>query len=189
MGESIGNLTTHLREKAVADATKAVLHTSKGPIRLELYPNHAPKTVRNFAELAEGTQKDAKRQGKPLDGTPYYDGVVFHRIIDGFMIQTGDPEGTGRGGPGYTFGDEFHPELVFDKPYILAMANAGPGTNGSQFLITVGATPWLNYKHTIFGKVADAESEAVVMDIAKSATDHGDRPLEAITIERVEIER
>jgi len=176
----------------VADTlpTQAVLHTSQGPIRLELYPNHAPKTVRNFVELAEGTRAGATdpRTGTPIAG-PYYDGVTFHRVIDGFMIQTGDPTGTGRGGPGYTFADETHPELTFSKPYLLAMANAGPGTNGSQFFITVGATTWLNFKHTIFGKVADAASEEVVMRISKLETDAADRPREAVTIERVEIER
>lgn len=170
--------------------TRAVLHTNHGPIRLELYPNHAPKTVRNFVELAEGTKQGATdpRTGAPVAG-PYYDGVPVHRVIDGFMIQTGDPTGTGRGGPGYTFGDEAHPELTFDKPYLLAMANAGPGTNGSQFFITVGPTNWLNFKHTIFGKVADAESEGVVLGMSKLETDAADRPREAVTIERVEIER
>jgi len=174
----------------VADATSAVIYTTKGPIRLELFPFHAPKTVRNFVELAEGTREGATdpRTKAPISG-PYYDGTPFHRVIDGFMIQTGDPTGTGTGGPGYSFADEFHPELSFDKPFLLAMANAGPGTNGSQFFITVGATTWLNHKHTIFGKVADADSEDVVMAIAKTATDHGDRPLEPITIERIEIGR
>ncbi|WP_117211175.1 peptidylprolyl isomerase [Allorhizocola rhizosphaerae] len=175
--------------------TSAVLHTSHGAIRLELFPNHAPKTVRNFVELAEGTRQGATdpRNGAPVSG-PYYDGVPFHRVIDGFMIQTGDPTGTGTGGPGYTFADEIHPELTFDKPYLLAMANAGPGpnragTNGSQFFITVGPTTWLNFKHTIFGKVADAESEGVVHAISKVETDAGDRPREAVTIERIEIGR
>jgi peptidyl-prolyl cis-trans isomerase A (cyclophilin A) len=105
------------------------------------------------------------------------------------MIQTGDPTGTGRGGPGYTFDDEFHPELQFDKPFLLAMANAGPKTNGSQFFITVGATPWLNFKHTIFGKVADEASEQVVMAIATTDTDRSDRPTTPIVIEKVDIER
>ncbi|WP_020522826.1 peptidylprolyl isomerase [Catelliglobosispora koreensis] len=174
----------------MADAKYAVIYTTEGPIRLELFPFHAPKTVRNFAELAEGTKEGATdpRNGAPITG-PYYDGTPFHRVIDGFMIQTGDPTGTGRGGPGYEFGDEFHPELQFNVPYLLAMANAGPGTNGSQFFITVGATTWLNHKHTIFGKVADKESEAVVNAIAKAETDGGDRPRKAITIERIEIER
>jgi peptidyl-prolyl cis-trans isomerase A (cyclophilin A) len=170
--------------------TSAVLHTNKGRIRLELFPNHAPKTVRNFVELAEGTKSGATdpRDNQPIKG-PYYDGVPVHRVIDGFMVQTGDPTGTGRGGPGYTFGDEPHPELTFDRPYLLAMANAGPGTNGSQFFITVGPTTWLNFKHTIFGKVADAESEDVVMAISKVETDSMDKPREPIVIERVEIER
>jgi peptidyl-prolyl cis-trans isomerase A (cyclophilin A) len=176
----------------VADSmpTTAILHTSMGPIRLELYPNHAPKTVRNFAELAEGKREGATdpRNGQPISG-PYYDGVPFHRIIDGFMIQTGDPTGTGRGGPGYTFADEPHPELTFDRPFLLAMANAGPGTNGSQFFITVAPTTWLNFKHTIFGRVADAGSEDVALAISKVDTDPADRPRQPVVIERVEIER
>jgi len=173
----------------VADARYATLHTSLGPIRLELFGNHAPKTVRNFVELAEGTKEYTDpRTGQPGSG-PYYDGTPFHRIIDGFMIQTGDPTGTGRGGPGYTFDDEFHPELQFDKPFLLAMANAGPKTNGSQFFITVGATAWLNFKHTIFGKVADAASEEVVMKIATAETDRSDKPTTPIVIEKIEIER
>ncbi|GHJ46547.1 peptidyl-prolyl cis-trans isomerase A [Catellatospora sp. TT07R-123] len=174
----------------MADARYAVLHTSAGPIRLELFGNHAPKTVRNFVELAEGTREGATdpRTGAPIKG-PYYDGTPFHRVIDGFMIQTGDPTGTGRGGPGYTFADEIHPELVFDKPYLLAMANAGPGTNGSQFFITTAPTSWLNRKHTIFGVVADAESQKIVDSISSTATDPMDRPLEPLVIERIEIER
>lgn len=170
--------------------THAVLHTNHGPIRLELYPNHAPKTVRNFVELAEGTKQGATdpRNGQPITG-PYYNGVPVHRVIDGFMIQTGDPTGTGSGGPGYTFGDEPHPELTFNTAYLLAMANAGPGTNGSQFFITVGPTNWLNFKHTIFGKVADGSSEEVALAISKVETDKDDRPREPVTIDRVEISR
>jgi peptidyl-prolyl cis-trans isomerase A (cyclophilin A) len=175
----------------VADSmpTTAVLHTNMGPIRLELFPNHAPKTVRNFIDLAEGKREGATdpRNGEPIAG-PYYDGVTFHRVIAGFMIQTGDPTGTGRGGPGYTFGDEAHPELTFDKPFLLAMANAGPGTNGSQFFITVGQTTWLNFKHTIFGKVADKASEDIVMAISQVET-AAERPVQPVVIERVEIER
>src|SRR5690606_10404999 len=122
-------------------ANRATLHTSAGPIVLELFPNHAPKTVRNFVELATGTREYIDpRTGKPGSG-PYFDGTIAHRVIAGFMVQMGDPTGTGRGGPGYTFDDEFHPELSFDRPYLLAMANAGPKTNGSQFFITVGPTP------------------------------------------------
>lgn len=174
----------------MADARYAVLHTSAGPIRLELFGNHAPKTVRNFVELAEGTREGAKdpRTGQPITG-PYYDGTPFHRVIEGFMIQTGDPTGTGRGGPGYTFDDEFHPELTFSEPYLLAMANAGPRTNGSQIFITVSTPSYLNYKHTIFGKVADEQSKQVVDAIATTKTNASDQPLEPIVIERVEIER
>ncbi|MBB5871137.1 peptidyl-prolyl cis-trans isomerase A (cyclophilin A) [Allocatelliglobosispora scoriae] len=173
----------------MADARYATLHTSLGPIRLELFGNHAPKTVANFVDLAEGNKEYKDPRNGETGKGPYYDGTPFHRVIDGFMIQTGDPTGTGRGGPGYTFADEFHPELQFDKPYLLAMANAGPGTNGSQFFITVGPTGWLNFKHTIFGVVADQASIDVVNAIAKTDVDAGDRPLTPIIIEKVEIER
>lgn len=173
----------------MAEARYATLHTSLGPIRLELFGNHAPKTVANFVELAEGTKPYVDPRTGEAGTGPYYDGTPFHRVIDGFMIQTGDPTGTGRGGPGYKFGDEFHPELQFDKPYLLAMANAGPGTNGSQFFITVAPTAWLNFKHTIFGVVADPASIAVVDAIAKADVDAGDKPLKPIIIEKVEIER
>jgi peptidyl-prolyl cis-trans isomerase A (cyclophilin A) len=168
-------------------ATSATLHTSAGPIRLTLFPDHAPKTVRNFVELAAGTkQYTDPRTGRPGSG-PYYDGTTAHRVIDGFMIQMGDPTGTGRGGPGYTFDDEFHPELTFDRPYLLAMANAGPKTNGSQFFITVAPTPHLNFKHTIFGAVADDASSRVVDEIVGTPTDSQDRPTSEVVIERVEV--
>ena len=163
--------------------TNAILHTNKGDIRIELFPNHAPETVANFVGLAKGEKENSAKGA----GEPFYDGLVFHRVIDGFMIQGGCPLGTGTGGPGYTFKDEIHPELVFDKPYLLAMANAGPGTNGSQFFITVGATPWLNRKHTIFGEVADDSSRAVVDAIGTTPTGPGDRPRDAVVIDSVEI--
>lgn len=170
-------------------ATSATLHTNAGPIRLTLFPDQAPKTVRNFVELASGTREYLDpRTGQPGSG-PYYDGTVAHRVIDGFMIQMGDPTGTGRGGPGYTFEDEFHPELTFDRPYLLAMANAGPATNGSQFFITVAPQPHLNFKHTIFGIVADDESARVVDTIAGTPTDRSDRPKSDVVIERVEVGR
>jgi peptidyl-prolyl cis-trans isomerase A (cyclophilin A) len=173
----------------VADALYATLHTNHGDIRLELFPHHAPKTVRNFVELAEGTKPYTDpRTGQPGSG-PYYDGTISHRVISGFMVQMGDPTGTGRGGPGVTFDDEFHPELSFDRPYLLAMANAGPGTNGSQFFITVGPTPHLNRRHTIFGQVADEASAKVVDSIANTPTAPGDRPRQDVVIERVEIHR
>jgi peptidyl-prolyl cis-trans isomerase A (cyclophilin A) len=173
----------------VAEAVYATLHTNAGPIRLELFPNHAPKTVKNFVDLAEGNREYTDpRTGQPGKG-PYYDGTISHRVISGFMIQMGDPTGTGRGGPGYKFADEFHPELRFDRPYLLAMANAGPGTNGSQFFITVSPTPHLNNRHTIFGQVADEQSAKVVDSIANTPTGPNDRPLQDVVIERVEIER
>ncbi len=168
--------------------TYATLHTNHGNIRIELYPDHAPKTVRNFIGLADGTQEWTDPKTGAKSSKPLYDGVVFHRVISGFMIQGGDPLGTGTGGPGYKFGDEFHPEKSFDKPYLLAMANAGPGTNGSQFFITVGATPWLNFKHTIFGEVADAEGRAVVDAIAALPVGAMDRPKDAVVIENITVE-
>ncbi len=167
----------------------ATLHTSQGDIRITLFPNQAPKTVDNFVGLAEGTKDYSSPNARGERSGPFYDGVIFHRVIEGFMIQTGDPTGSGRGGPGYQFGDEFHPELQFNRPYLLAMANAGPGTNGSQFFITVGATSWLNYKHTIFGEVADQESRDVVDTIAATGTGQGDRPVNDIVIEKVAVER
>ncbi|SCL61258.1 peptidyl-prolyl cis-trans isomerase A (cyclophilin A) [Micromonospora citrea] len=173
----------------MAEAVYATLHTNAGPIRLELFGNHAPKTVKNFVDLAEGNREYIDpRTGQPGSG-PYYDGTISHRVISGFMIQMGDPTGTGRGGPGYKFADEFHPELRFDRPYLLAMANAGPGTNGSQFFITVSPTPHLNNRHTIFGQVADEQSAKVVDSIANTPTGPNDRPLQDVVIERVEIER
>ncbi len=168
-------------------ATTATLHTNHGDITINLFPDHAPKTVANFVGLASGTTEYADpKTGKKTTGK-FYDGVVFHRVIDGFMIQGGDPLGTGTGGPGYTFADEFHPDLSFNKPYLLAMANAGPGTNGSQFFITVGPTPHLNRKHTIFGEVADQASRDVVDEIAKVKVGRGDRPAEAVVITSVDI--
>lgn len=168
----------------------ATLHTSQGAIRINLLPDHAPKTVANFVGLAEGTKEYAQGNAKGDPSGPYYDGSVFHRVIDGFMIQGGDPTGTGRGGPGYNFADEFHPELQFNKPYLLAMANPGrPNMNGSQFFITVAPTTWLNFKHTIFGEVADQESRTVVDKIARAKTAAGDRPVEDVVIERVTIDR
>ncbi|MCU0284045.1 MAG: peptidylprolyl isomerase [Candidatus Nanopelagicales bacterium] len=169
--------------------TTAVLHTNRGDIRIALFDFQAPKTVANFVGLADGSRAwTDPRTGRPGEGALYTD-VVFHRVIAGFMIQGGDPTGTGRGGPGYQFADEFHPELVFDRPYLLAMANAGPGTNGSQFFITVGRTPHLNRKHTIFGEVADQPSRDVVDAIASSPTDRADRPTEAVVISSVTIEQ
>ena len=165
--------------------TQATLHTNRGDIVIDLFPNHAPRTVENFVGLAEGTKDYTDDAGR--SGERYYDGLTFHRVIDGFMIQGGCPLGNGRGGPGYKFADEFHPELQFDKPYLLAMANAGPGTNGSQFFITVGPTPHLNRRHTIFGEVTDADSQQVVDAIATTSTDGNDRPTDPVVIESITI--
>ena len=166
----------------------ATLHTSAGDIRVLLYGNHAPKTVRNFVELAQGGREWTHPSTGQKSNGPLYDGTVFHRVIANFMIQGGDPIGRGTGGPGYQFADEFHPELSFDRPYLLAMANSGPNTNGSQFFITVAPTTWLNRKHSIFGEVADADSRAVVDRIATTETGPGDRPRQDVTINSVTIE-
>ena len=167
--------------------TQATMHTSLGDIVIELFPNHAPKTVANFVELATGAREWVDPRNGEKTTANLFDGTIFHRVIEGFMIQGGDPLGRGTGGPGYRFADEFHGELVFDRPYILAMANSGPGTNGSQFFITVAPTTWLNRKHTIFGEVKDADSQAVVDKIGATKTDGSDRPLQAVTINSVTI--
>lgn len=166
----------------------ATIVTNHGSISINLFGLHAPATVANFSELATGDRswRDPET-GEEKSGVPFFDGVIFHRVIDGFMIQGGDRTGTGMGGPGYKFADEFHPELNFNEPYILAMANSGPATNGSQFFITVAPTQWLTGKHTIFGAVADAESRAVVDAIAKVPTGAQDRPIDAVKIEKVTI--
>jgi peptidyl-prolyl cis-trans isomerase A (cyclophilin A) len=171
----------------VAD-TYATLKTNRGDITIKLFANHAPATVQNFVGLATG-QKEYQdpTTGEQKTGN-FYDGLTFHRVIDGFMIQGGCPRGDGRGGPGYTFKDEFHPELQFDRPYLLAMANAGPGTNGSQFFITVGPTPHLNRRHTIFGEVEGTDSRAVVDAIAREKTGPMDQPAEPVVIESVTVE-
>jgi peptidyl-prolyl cis-trans isomerase A (cyclophilin A) len=173
----------------VVNQLTATLHTSAGDIVVQLYPDHAPVTVQNFVGLAEGSKEWRNPQTGQKSNEPLYNGTIFHRVIDGFMIQGGDPLGSGRGGPGYEFKDEFHPDLRFDRPYLLAMANAGPGTNGSQFFITTGPTPHLNRRHTIFGEVADADSRAVVDQIGKTKTDRSDRPVQDVTITSITVER
>ncbi|MDO5728424.1 MAG: peptidylprolyl isomerase [Actinomycetaceae bacterium] len=170
---------------------KATIHTNMGDIRLDLYPNHAPVTVKNFTELAQGKREWTHPATGEKTTAPLYDGVIFHRVIPGFMIQGGDPLGVGMGGPGYNFDDEIHPELNFNEPYVLAMANAGKrmgkGTNGSQFFITVAPTQWLYGKHTIFGVVSDDESKAVVDAIAGVQTGPNDRPVEDVVIQTIDI--
>ena len=175
----------------------ATIHTNHGDVVVDLFGDHAPKTVRNFVGLADGTGEwTDPATGKPGDG-PLYNGVIFHRIIPGLMIQGGDPLGQGTGGPGYAFNDEIHPELQFDRPYLLAMANAGlrrnaitgavEGTNGSQFFVTTDPTPWLNGKHSIFGEVSDDASRAVIDAIAAVPSAAGYRPVSPVVIESIEI--
>ena len=155
----------------------AVFDTSEGRFKIKLFDDKAPATVKNFVDLAEGTKT----------GKPFYDGLVFHRVIPDFMIQGGCPEGTGRGDAGYKFADEFHATLRHTKPGILSMANSGPGTNGSQFFVTTAATPWLDNRHTIFGEVV--EGYEVVEKISRLPRDSGDRPKNGVKINTVKIER
>jgi peptidyl-prolyl cis-trans isomerase A (cyclophilin A) len=161
----------------MANEIFARFDTTHGAFKLKLFADKAPKTVENFVSLAEGTKT----------GNPFYDGTVFHRVIPDFMIQGGDPEGTGRGGPGYRLNDEFHPDLTHSKPGILSMANAGPNTNGSQFFITVVPTPWLDKKHSVFGEVV--EGYDVVQKISTAPRGSQDRPVKEIKVLSVKIER
>lgn len=173
----------------MAQDLTATLKTNQGDIVIKLFPDHAPKTVANFVELAQGTREWIDPNTGQKSNAPLYNNTVFHRVIGDFMIQGGDPLGNGTGGPGYRFADEFHPDLAFNRPFLLAMANAGPGTNGSQFFITVTPTAWLTGKHTIFGEVVDPASQAVVEAISKTPTQRGDRPVKDVVIESVEISR
>ncbi|MBV7649660.1 MULTISPECIES: peptidylprolyl isomerase [Streptomyces] len=173
----------------MAEQLYATLKTNHGDINVRLFPNHAPKTVKNFVGLATGEQEWTNPETGQKTSDKLYDGTVFHRVISGFMLQGGDPLGNGTGGPGYQFADEFHPDLAFNKPYLLAMANAGPGTNGSQFFITVAPTAWLTGKHTIFGEVEDPASQKVVDEIAATQTNpRTDRPVNDVVIESVVVE-
>ena len=168
-------------------ARTAVMETSKGTIEIELYEKEAPVTVTNFVDLATGQKEwTDPKSGKKIK-KPFYDGLIFHRVIPNFMIQGGDPLGMGTGGPGYQFQDEFAPSLTFDAPGYLAMANSGPATNGSQFFITVAATPWLNGRHTIFGKVTKGMD--VVNAISAADRDGSDRPKTPITITKLTIKK
>jgi peptidyl-prolyl cis-trans isomerase A (cyclophilin A) len=167
--------------------TYAIFETSQGDIVIHLLEKEAPKTVENFIGLAEGTKEFTNEKTGQKEKRNFYDGLTFHRVIPQFMIQGGCPEGTGRGGPGYKFADEFHPALKHSKAGKLSMANAGPGTNGSQFFITVAPTPWLDNKHTIFGEVV--EGQDVADKISNAPRDSGDRPKTPITLKKVRIER
>ncbi len=174
-----------------AHTAVATIHTTKGDIVVNLFGNHAPKTVKNFVGLATGTQEWTHPATGKVSNDPLYNGVIFHRIIKDFMLQAGDPLGQGTGGPGYNFDDEISPELNFNESYILAMANAGirggRGTNGSQFFITTVPTQWLQGKHTIFGEVADAASKKVVDEIEAVDTDRGDKPLTPVVINSIDV--
>jgi peptidyl-prolyl cis-trans isomerase A (cyclophilin A) len=174
-----------LKEPILTPGIYARFATTEGDFTVRLFDERAPKTVANFVDLAEGTKDPAT--GKPAQVKPFYDGLIFHRVIAGFMIQGGDPAGNGRGGPGYTFADEFDPKLTFDRPGLLAMANRGPNTNGSQFFITLDATPWLNGKHTVFGEVVDGMD--VVRKIGHVKTGAGDAPVTPVVMTKVAIER
>lgn len=169
------------------DLLTAVLRTTAGTFTVRLFPEHAPDTTRNFVELATGSRQWTDPRTGQQTRARLYDGTLFHRVIDGFIIQGGDPLGSGSGGPGYRFPDEFHPDLAFVRPYLLAMANAGPGTNGSQFFVTVAPAEWLTGRHTIFGEVI--EGHDVVDAISKVETDEQDRPLSEIVLEAVAIRR
>ena len=155
----------------------AAFDTTEGKFKVKLFADKAPKTVENFVSLAEGTKT----------GKPFYNGTVFHRVIPDFMIQGGDPEGTGRGGPGFKFADEFHPQLRHSKPGLLSMANAGPNTNGSQFFITVKATPWLDGRHTVFGEVV--KGQEVVNAIVSTPRAPNDKPLKDVVIKEIVVSR
>jgi len=167
----------------------AKFETTLGDFKIKLFFAQAPKTVENFVELAEGTKTWTNPKTKSeMKATPFYDGLIFHRVIKGFMIQGGDPMGNGTGGPGFTFKDEFHPDLTHHKEGILSMANAGPNTNGSQFFITLGATPHLNNRHSVFGEVV--EGMDVVKKIGETPTDRSnDRPKTPVVIKKVTIIR
>lgn len=163
----------------------ALIKTSIGDITVKLFPKQTPKTVANFVGLSTGQKNWIHPETGQKQSTPLYSGTIFHRVIKDFMIQGGDPLGTGTGGPGYQFEDEIVDSLKFDKPYLLAMANSGPDTNGSQFFITLAATPWLNGKHTIFGQVT--KGQEVVDKIGQSETNSQDKPLQDITINQIRI--
>jgi peptidyl-prolyl cis-trans isomerase A (cyclophilin A) len=171
----------------VESGTYAVFDTTEGSFTVRLFEKEVPKTVANFVGLAEGTKEWRDPSTGEKKTAPYYDGIIFHRVISGFMIQGGDRLGTGTGGPGYNFGDEFHPSLRHSRPGILSMANAGPNTNGSQFFITLGPTPHLDNRHSVFGEVV--EGLDVVKKIGAVPTGKQDRPVKPVVMSHVTIKR
>ncbi|ELZ55768.1 MULTISPECIES: peptidylprolyl isomerase [unclassified Haloferax] len=172
----------------MSDNPTATLHTNKGDITVELFEDKVPNTVENFVGLATGEKTWVHPEtDETMEGEPLYEDILFHRIISDFMIQGGDPTGTGRGGPGYTFDDEFHSDLSHDGPGVLSMANRGPNTNGSQFFITLDAQPHLDGKHAVFGEVTDGMD--VVEDIGSVPTDREDKPVSDVVLESVDVEQ
>ncbi|MCB0919389.1 MAG: peptidylprolyl isomerase [Actinobacteria bacterium] len=167
--------------------TEATIKTSMGDIDVKLLPEAAPMTVANFVGLATGTKEWTDPATGNTTSEPLYNDTVFHRVIPDFMIQGGDPLGNGTGGPGYEFEDEIDTEHDFSKPYVVAMANSGPDTNGSQFFITVAPTPWLNGMHSIFGEVSDKDSQQVVLDISKVKTNAADEPIKPVVIKTISV--
>lgn len=165
----------------------ATFNTSEGTFKVRLFDDKAPNTVANFAGLAEGSKEWTDPKTRQKVQRPFYDGLIFHRVIDGFMLQGGCPMGIGTGGPGYQFRDEFGPGLKHDRPGVLSMANSGPNTNGSQFFVTLVPTPWLDHKHAIFGEVV--EGMDVVLKIGKTRTGAQDRPVKDVVITSVKIDR
>lgn len=170
-----------------APGVYAVFDTSMGSFTAKLFDKEVPNTVANFVGLAEGSKEWTDPASRQKVQRPYYDGLIFHRIINGFMIQGGCPEGSGRGGPGYKFADEFHPSLKHDRAGILSMANAGPNTNGSQFFITLGPTPHLNNRHAVFGEVVSGMD--VIKQIGSTSTNASDRPITDVVMRSVKIQR
>src|ERR1700744_5865273 len=185
--KSDGPAPGYARIPGMTNTLTATLNTNQGPIKVRLFPDQAPLTVRNFVELAEGSRKWTDPRTGAETSEPLYNGTIFHRVIPDFMLQGGDPLGTGTGGPGYKFKDEIHPDLAFTRPYLLAMANAGPGTNGSQFFITLVPTPWLTGKATIFREVREGAEGAE--NISRVHNIPGDRPVTDVVLQSVTIQR
>ena len=187
LAAAAGTLQTAQKESTLPTGVYAQFVTSEGNFTVRLFEQEAPKTVENFIGLANGTKEWTDPRTNKKVKQPYYNGIVFHRVIKGFMIQGGDPLGQGIGGPGYTFADEFHPKLRHDKMGVLSMANRGPNTNGGQFFITLAPTPHLDDRHSVFGEVVDGID--VIQKIGSTPTDARDRPLTDVVIKSITIEK